>query len=177
METNTTHYSDTHNAANNSQNYHHKRSTLPTYSTENSHSTQTLTNLSPRSIHKVITKLPNNKAPGPDKISTTEQLKNLPKKIIAQIYYIFKACILLSYFPAPWKTAKIHPIPKPEKPTNNTHRPVSLLNTLSEVLEKIIHLRLLIHLNSNQIIKNSASVKNTPVSTSFKESLIRHHGN
>ena len=49
-------------------------------------------------IKKLIMKLPNNKAPGPGKITVTK-LKNLPNKPIVQLYYIYKACFKLSYFP------------------------------------------------------------------------------
>ena len=49
-------------------------------------------------IINIIKKLPSNKAPGPDKIPNTK-LKNLPIKIIIQIYYIYKACLKLAYCP------------------------------------------------------------------------------
>ena len=45
---------------------------------------------SPVEVKKIILKLPNNKAPGPDKISA-RMLKNLSKKPTVQIYYIYKA--------------------------------------------------------------------------------------
>ena len=74
-------------------------------------------------ISRLIKKLPAGEAPGPDGI-TAEKLKNLPKESIVQICYIFKACILYSYFPKVWKTAKVHPVPKPGKcKTNYTQLP------------------------------------------------------
>lgn len=56
-------------------------------------------------------KLPNNKAPGPNKI-TTDKLKNLLKKIHVQIYYILKTFIQTSYFPNSCEITKIHPVLK-----------------------------------------------------------------
>ena len=109
--------------------------------------------ITPQLVNNLIKKLPNGKAPGPNKI-TTEKLKNLPKKTIAQIYYIFKACIQHSCFSKTWKIAKINSIPKSGKPKTEVQncRPISLLSTLSKVLEKIIHIYLLRHLNKNNII-------------------------
>ena len=146
-----------------------------TYPIETTHPPLHLTqyNLTPRTIRSIISKLPNNKVPGPDKITTLE-IKNLLQKSMVQVYYIFKACLLLSYFPETWKTAKIHPIPKPGKPPNKTssYRAISLLNTLSKVLEKIIHHQLLTHLSRNQIIipQQLDSVKNTRASISCRKS-------
>ncbi|KOX79107.1 hypothetical protein WN51_09917 [Melipona quadrifasciata] len=45
-----------------------------------------------------IIKLPSNKAPRPDKITNTK-LKNLPIKTIIQIYYVYEACLKLTYYP------------------------------------------------------------------------------
>ena len=109
--------------------------------------------ISPRLIAHLIRKSPNRKAPGPDNITAT-QLKNLPSKTIVQIYYIFRACLQISYFPNDWKIAKVHPIPKPgkNKTVLQNYRPISLLSTLSKILEKIILIQLGKHLTQNNII-------------------------
>ena len=130
--------------------YHNERITPPPPITQNHF------NLTPFLVTKTIRNLQNNEAPGPDKL-TTQELKYLPKEAFAQIYYILKASIKLSYFPRSWKIAKIHPVPKPGKPITNPHSytPISLLNTLSKVFEKyssIIHQHLLTHLNEHNII-------------------------
>lgn len=84
----------------------------------------------PNEILRTIKTLPNCKASGPDEISNV-LLKNLPK-------------IQLSYFPSSSKHAKIIPIPKPGKDHTSptSYRPISLLNTLSKLTEKIILVRL-----------------------------------
>ena len=109
--------------------------------------------ISPALVNNLIKKLPKRKAPGLDKI-TPEKLRNLPRKSIVQIYYILKACIHQAYFPEVWKIAKVHPVPKPGKPKNNinSYRPISLLSTLSKILEKIIHIQLIRYLKNNNII-------------------------
>lgn len=97
----------------------------------------------PHELRQIIRKLPNRKAPGPDKIQYIT-IKNLSRKAHVQFTHIVNATILLQYFPKEWKKAVIIPISKPNK--NSTHptsyRPISLLNTLSKITEKIILHRL-----------------------------------
>ena len=59
--------------------------------TEKGETQKSFISFSPGEVKKFIKKLPNNKAPGPDKI-LAKMLKNLPNKLIVQIYYIYKAC-------------------------------------------------------------------------------------
>lgn len=95
--------------------------------------------VSPKSVWSLIKKLPSDKAPGYDKITNTA-LKHLPKNAIVSIAQIFKLCLRLSHFPDKWKMATIIMIPKlrkdHQKPEN--HRPISLLTSMSKILEKII---------------------------------------
>jgi hypothetical protein len=56
------------------------------------------------------------------------------------------ACFSLSYFPNCWKVAKVTIIGKPNKSsydTLNSFRPISLVNTFSKILEKLILKRIL----------------------------------
>ena len=110
-------------------------------------------NCIPQEIKHIIKKLPSNKAPGPDKITTTA-LKKLRIKPIVQIYYIFKACLKLFYFPTEWKTAKVILIPKQGKfaTTIGSYRPVSLLSIINKLFEKIIITHLLTPVNNSNII-------------------------
>jgi hypothetical protein len=96
-----------------------------------------------------------NKAPGPDLI-TNLVLRNLSRKALNFIKHIINAMFQLSYFPDQWKEAVVLPIPKPNKPHNmpQNYRPISLLNTLSKIAEKIILIRLNKHLSANNIIIN-----------------------
>jgi hypothetical protein len=52
---------------------------------------------------------------------------------------VFNDCFALGYHPARWKEAKVVAIPKPDKPDYSlpkAHRPISLLETMSKLLEK-----------------------------------------
>jgi hypothetical protein len=83
--------------------------------------------------------LKSRKAAGPDGIQNTV-LKNLPVKALRLLATIYNARITSSYFPVCWKLAKIIMLPKP----NNDHssplnyRPISLLNSLAKLFEKVL---------------------------------------
>lgn len=78
----------------------------------------------------------------------------MPKKAIIFITYIFRACINLAYFPDRFKHAKVIAIPKPGKdPTSpNSYRPISLLSSLSKLLEKIVQTRIKEFMSLNNIL-------------------------
>lgn len=108
---------------------------------------------SPMEIKAIIKNFNANKAPGEDKI-TNKILKNLPKKSILQIYYILNQCLKLQYFPSNWKNAIVIPFPKPNKNPNHpsNYRPISLLPTISKILEKLILTRIQIHEKAHPIL-------------------------
>jgi hypothetical protein len=88
----------------------------------------------------IIKKLNNNKkAPGHDLI-TNRIIKNLPKKSIILLKFIYDSILRLSYIPPSWKHSIIILIHKPGKPENlpSSFRPISLLPSLSKILSKII---------------------------------------
>lgn len=107
----------------------------------------------PTEIKTLLGRLPINKAPGPDEIPN-QTLRNLSRKTIVQLHYIINAVLKLSHFPQSFKNAKIVPIHKPGKPKNDpsSYRPISLLNTLSKVVEKVILTRLQHVLDEHQTI-------------------------
>lgn len=102
-----------------------------------------------------IKKLKASKAPGLDKVHNT-LIKNLPRKGIYVLALIINACLKLSYFPDNWKIAKVIALKKPDKPERDpaSYRPISLLSTLSKLLERVIQSRLSDHLDLNHIIPN-----------------------
>lgn len=107
--------------------------------------------VSPNEVWNIVKHLPSAKAPGSDGI-TNKALKHLPKIAYTLLANIYTCCFRHSYFPEQWKKAQIVMIPKPMKnhliPDN--HRPISLLNTLSKIFERII----LIKLNSYTKIRS-----------------------
>jgi hypothetical protein len=54
---------------------------------------------------------------------------------------VYNACFHLGHHPARWREAKVVVIPKPDKPDYSlpkAHRPISLLETMSKLLEKAV---------------------------------------
>ncbi|KAI8126988.1 putative RNA-directed DNA polymerase from transposon X-element [Lucilia cuprina] len=104
----------------------------------------------------LISSLKSSKSPGFDNISNL-LLKKLPLNAIKLLVTIFNGCIKLNYFPSIFKTAKIIPIHKPNKPKNDpgSYRPISLLSNLGKLLEKIVHSRLNQFIEENSILSKS----------------------
>ena len=109
--------------------------------------------VTPREIQKAVTRTKSKKAPGLDGIQNIV-LKNLPEKAFVQLTYIFNTSLKLSHFPTDWKTANILPFHKSKKDKNQpaSYRPISLLPTLSKILEKIIYNRMLNFESKNNIL-------------------------
>ena len=99
---------------------------------------------SPKEVHDIIRKLPTKKAPGPDGLHNI-LLKNMPRKAVVQLHYIINAIIRLQHFPRLFKEAVVIPIPKKGKDDSDpgNYRPISLLNSLGKVTEKILLTRLI----------------------------------
>ena len=97
----------------------------------------------PKEVNNIIRKTNNKKAPGEDKINN-RILKELPRKAKMQLFYILNACLKLQYFPTQWKNGIVLPFIKPSKDPKfaSNYRPISLLPTMSKVLEKLILIRL-----------------------------------
>lgn len=103
----------------------------------------------------IIKELKTNKSPGDDSIFP-KLIKNLPNRAIFFLNHIFSTCLLLNYFPVKWKIAKVIPLPKPGKPTDDprSYRPISLLSCIGKIYEKLILNKLLDHITTNNIIPN-----------------------
>lgn len=107
----------------------------------------------PREIERIIRSMKPRKAPGQDKIRNL-LLKHLPRKGLVMITKIVNACLKNCYFPSSWKHAIVTAIPKPGKdvtlPTN--YRPISLLPSMSKILERVILSRIERHLENHNIV-------------------------
>lgn len=99
--------------------------------------------LSPKEIAEEIKFLNPKKSPGIDLI-TAKMMKELPRKGIVLLTYIYNAILRLGYWPKCLKTAQIIMIGKPGKePTDvSSYRPISLLSVISKLLERLVLRRL-----------------------------------
>ena len=120
----------------------------------NQQSHEHIASITTSEVKNAINSLKNNKAPGCHNILTTT-VKHLSFVAIIFITNIFNTILKESIFPACWKIANIIAFVKPGKlPTlPENYRPISLLPTLSKILEKIIAIRLVNELKLKQIIQ------------------------
>ena len=106
-------------------------------------------------IHYITVKSEINKikssACGPSGISG-DILKQLGRKTILHITRILNAALSAGYFPLPFKKGTTYLIPKPNKDHTNpqNYRPITLLEPLAKVLEKIINKRLRSYLEETE---------------------------
>lgn len=108
---------------------------------------------SPKEINNIIRKLPSLKAPGKDGIQNIV-IKNIGRKAIVQLMYIINAIIKTGNYPQKWKTAIVIPILKTGKNPiyPASYRPISLLTSISKVVEKVILNKIRKHEKQNNII-------------------------
>src|SRR6266576_2351250 len=83
------------------------------------------------------------KAPGIDNISPAV-LKELSRKGVVMLTYLFNACLRLKHIPLAFKVAQIIILQKPGKSPNevSSYRPISLLPSISKLFEKLLLKRL-----------------------------------
>lgn len=105
------------------------------------------------SVKAIIKQLKAKKSPGIDGVSNC-CLKKLPFKGLQLLCRIYNSCLNQCYFPLVWKQSKIIAIPKPGKDSScpESYRPISLLNTLSKILEKILKEKIVNFIDDNNIL-------------------------
>ena len=96
-----------------------------------------------KELEQIITKLPNKTSHGHNMISN-KLLKSLCTSISLPLTYIFNQSIAQGIFPDQMKIAEVVPLYK-GKSTDElvNYRPISLILTMSKLLEKIIYKRLI----------------------------------
>lgn len=106
-------------------------------------------------LQAIIRSLKPFKAPGLDGIQNI-LLKNLPSSAIAWLTHTFNKCLSLSYWPKSFKMAKVIPILKAGKNPSeaSSYRPISLLNAVGKLLEKIIYVRLVKFIEDKNLLPN-----------------------
>lgn len=78
--------------------------------------------------------------------------------LLPYLTHIINYCIVNSVFPHDWKRAIIIPLPKKTAPEElKDLRPISILPTLSKIIERVLEGQLRIHLEINQVIPEMQS--------------------
>ena len=106
-------------------------------------------------LDRMINKLPNKNSSGFDNISNT-LLKEIKPWIISPIVDIFNSSLTAGVFPELMKKAIIVPLHKGQSTLElSNYRPISLLITISKLLEKTMYIRVYDYLNkTNQIYES-----------------------
>ena len=100
-------------------------------------------------LQKLIKNLPSKTSSGHDNISNV-LLKSIGDYLVMPLTKIFNDSIQLGIFPEIMKLAGIVPLYKSkEKYLETNYRPISLLTTMSKLLEKIVYVRVYEFLNSS----------------------------
>ena len=83
--------------------------------------------------------------------------RHLPTRAIQHLTLLFNSILKFGYFATIWKAAKVIPIHKQNKPPTdaNSYRPISLLSSISKLLESIIASRLTTFVNQNHLIPDT----------------------
>ena len=100
-------------------------------------------------IKSTIKKLKANRATGPNSIPA-KILKNNKNEQAKTLFDLINLVLQSGTFPDILKTAKIIPIYKKEESLERkNYRPISLLSNMGKIIEKLIHIRLNIFLETN----------------------------
>ena len=87
-----------------------------------------------------------------------ELIKQSLPVILPAIKTLYNSCLKISYFPKPWKCAKVCVLRKPGKESYKepkSYRPISIPNSLGKVFEAIIHRRIQWFANVDSWISDS----------------------
>jgi hypothetical protein len=98
----------------------------------------------PDEVHEAIRGLKVSKAPAPNGIRN-RVLKHLPQRAVSLLVQIFNGILLTHHFPTGWKHARVISILKPGKDPAlpSSYRPISLVDTIGKLFEKILLARIL----------------------------------
>ena len=104
--------------------------------------------VSTRVIDLIIRKMKNKSSFSFDFMSN-KMLKACREPLLKPLAHLVSLSLRLGFVPPEWKRAKIFPIHKKDSVDTPSHyRPISLLSSVSKVIEKIVANRIFFHLNS-----------------------------
>ena len=128
---------------------------------------------------ELLCALDTSKANGPDNISA-KMLKSTAVSIAPVLTKLLNLSITTGKLPSAWKTSSVVPIPKTENKSDaKNYRPISLLSVTSKILERHIHGKILMHLQSAYPLSESqwgfyraVGSKKKPVRPNFSKGML-----
>ena len=110
-----------------------------------------MTPTDPIEIQRIIGALPNKTSKGIDNLSS-KFIKQTKFEIIKPIVIIINKSLESGIIPAKMKIAKVIPLYKNKNPQHlNNYRPISLLPSISKILERVVHCRLNNFMSQNNL--------------------------
>ena len=107
------------------------------------------------SVSKIIDSFKPKTSAGPDNISNN-LLKIIKQEIVPSLTIIINQSLEKGIFPESLRIAKVLPLFKKDDPTTvNNYRPISLLNNISKIFEKVIDQQLNSYLSKNNLLYGS----------------------
>lgn len=106
----------------------------------------------PNNVQSILQLLPKGKASGPDQLNNIV-LCNISEEVSVPLCKLYNFCIDRKMFPRTWKEAYVTAVFKKGDPAQiNNYRPISLLNVLGKVFEKILFQQIFNHLQATNFL-------------------------
>lgn len=122
------------------------------YLTNSQISSFALLETDPREVHAILMSLKSDSAPGWDNIPTNF-LKSAHDEVVPIIAHLANLCFAQGIFPPALKQAIITPVYKGgDRDDVSNYRPISVLNAISKIIERLINTRLINFMNKHNII-------------------------
>ena len=108
--------------------------------------------MTPELLNEAASKLKNKSSYGPDNISS-KLLKKILPIVVNPLCHLFNLSFQTGYIPIQLKTAKVVPIFKSgDKHKFTNYRPISLLSSISKLLEKLVAKQMAGYLNKHKLL-------------------------
>ena len=105
-------------------------------------------------VLNLLNSLSKSKATGLDKISG-KILKAAACSIASSLTYIFNHALISSHFPSEWKVARLLPLfTKGPRNSAENYRPISILPSISKIMERIMYDQLYEYLDRNSLLSD-----------------------
>ena len=111
----------------------------------------------PQAVEEILRTLKTDKASGPDGLSN-RILKELSHELSSPLCSLFNKSLSLGKFPSPYKDANVTPVHKKgDLSLVSNYRPISLLNSVAKLFEKLVFKYLYNHLQDNNMLSSLQS--------------------
>ena len=111
----------------------------------------------PQEVEEILRTLKTDKASGPDGLSN-RILKELSHELSSPLCSLFNKSLSLGKFPSPYKDANVTPVHKKgDLSIVSNYRPISLLNSVAKLFEKLVFKYLYNHLQDNNMLSSLQS--------------------